>query len=94
MIGGEDDDPDGLAVARDEALIDHIVSRFLSELEDLEGTVHAAAGLAGCFGDVVSAGQSVRADGEVTCRLSYGGSFRSSMAGSCWFDMVARHDRR
>jgi len=41
-----------------------VVSRSY-ELEDLEGPVHGAAGLAAGFGDVASAGEMVGADREV-----------------------------
>ena len=41
-----------------------VVSRSC-ELEDLEGSVHDAAGLATGFGDVASAGEMVGADCEV-----------------------------
>src|SRR3954447_19088620 len=41
-----------------------VVSRSC-ELEDLEGSVHDAAGLATGFGDVTSAGEMVGADCEV-----------------------------
>ena len=41
-----------------------VVSRSC-ELEDLEGSVHDAAGLATGFGDVTSAGEMVGADREV-----------------------------
>ena len=55
---------EALAPALQRGLHRTVVSRSC-ELEDLEGSVHDAAGLATGFGDVASAGEMVGADCEV-----------------------------
>jgi UDP-glucuronate 4-epimerase len=55
-------------VTATQRLLDASAARVVSrscELEDLEGSVHDAAGLATGFGDVTSAGEMVGADCEV-----------------------------